>query len=507
MSTAISHIKSELQLLDLLMLESEERFRERIAQVHPSQQQSASNLIHYLTLRTHDIRTLQDRLHKYGLSSLASSESHIRSQLLAILRRLNIDVTKDAEVTYKSSRKTLRARSCQLFGQAEKWKIPSIMVTLDSAHADNYAAVKSLLQSGMNIARINCSHDDKKTWMRLIEHVRKASIISGSPCKIYMDLPGPKIRTYIPGKKKKSTRIKVQEGQILYLSEKGIANKKKGIIGCTLPGITTQLRKGDRVLIDDGMIETRITDTFNDKVQLEVLRVSSKKAVIKTEKGINLPDSKLCIPALTNSDLKYLPFIQEHADMIGFSFVHNARDLIALQDAMTIKKLPVIIKIETLEAVKNLPELLLQGMREALFGVMIARGDLAVEIGFERMSEIQEEILWICEAAHVPAIWATQVLENLNKSGIATRSEVTDAAHAIMAECVLINKGSHTIEVIEALKDILYRSGAHHAKKRYTFRPLSIASSFIGSVKACQGDCQIAETPVLPGKPEHEALI
>jgi pyruvate kinase len=87
--------------------------------------------------------------------------------------------------------------------------------------------------------------------------------------------------------------------------------------------------------------------------------------------------------------------------------------------------------------------------------------------------------LWICESAHVPVVWATQVLETLNKTGIATRSEITDAAHAAQAECVMINKGEHTIEVIETLKDIFRRSGGHHIKKRYTFRPLSIAEKFI----------------------------
>jgi pyruvate kinase len=110
---------------------------------------------------------------------------------------------------------------------------------------------------------------------------------------------------------------------------------------------------------------------------------------------------------------------------------------------------------------------------------MIARGDLAVEIGFERMGEIQEEILWICEAAHVPVVWATQVLETLNKTGIATRSEITDAAHAALAECVMVNKGNHTIEVIETLRDILLRSSGHQIKKRFTFRPLSIAERFM----------------------------
>ena len=380
------------------------------------------------------------------------------------------------------------------------------MVTFDSSFANDYPTVKNLLQSGMNIARINCSHDDKATWRKMIEHVKKAGIVTGMPCKIYMDLPGPKIRTYLPPKKKKVPKLKVREGQIIYLSEKKMANKKKSIIGCTLPGVTTQLQKGQRVLIDDGMIETKITEISEDKVELVVLRVSGKKAVINTEKGINLPDTELSIPPLTKYDLKLLSFIQEHADIIGYSFVHKANDLLALQEAMTIRKLPVIIKIETLQAVKNLPQLLLQGMSEEIFGVMIARGDLAVEIGFERMSEIQEEILWICDAGHVPTIWATQVLESLNKSGIATRSEVTDAAHAIMAEAVMINKGSHTIEVIEALKDILYRSGAHHAKKRYTFRPLSIASSFIGSIKGHRNNYPTSEGVVLPGNPGYEGV-
>ena len=168
--------------------------------------------------------------------------------------------------------------------------------------------------------------------------------------------------------------------------------------------------------------------------------------------------------------------------MVGYSFVRYPTDLDALQHAL--KKLSpvpphIIIKIETPEAVKNLPALLLCGMQQKAFGLMIARGDLAIEIGFERMGEIQEEILWICEAAHVPVVWATQVLETLNKSGIATRSEITDAAHAAMAECVMINKGDHTIEVIETLRDILHRTGGHHIKKRFTFRPLSIAERFM----------------------------
>jgi pyruvate kinase len=118
-------------------------------------------------------------------------------------------------------------------------------------------------------------------------------------------------------------------------------------------------------------------------------------------------------------------------------------------------------------------------MRDEAFGVMIARGDLGVEIGFERLSEIQEEILWICEAGHIPVIWATQVLESLNKEGYATRSEISDAALSGKAECVMLNKGPYIVETIKTLQDILTRQKAHILKKRYIMRPLGIALNFI----------------------------
>jgi pyruvate kinase len=140
--------------------------------------------------------------------------------------------------------------------------------------------------------------------------------------------------------------------------------------------------------------------------------------------------------------------------------------------------LGIILKIETRHAFEQLPQLLLAGMRSARLGVMIARGDLAVECGYERLAEIQEEILWICEAAHVPVIWATQVLENLAKAGIPSRAEVTDAAMSERAECVMLNKGPHIVEAVQALDSILSRMQAHQSKKRALLRPLSLASRF-----------------------------
>lgn len=477
MAQELVKLVEELDKIDSYMLKAESDFEALIEKVHPVNRNNARNLLHYLALRSHDIRELQDELHAFGLSSMASSESHIRGQLLAISQRLGAEKEiPDHVFSYKTGKQSLVNKSLSLFGKKTTESVPYIMVTFYSDLADDYGKVKNLLQSGMNVARINCAHDDESTWFRMIQHIKRASKITGLDCKIYMDLAGPKIRTVVKGEGK----FKVQEGHSFYLADEHSMDSGAKVVGCTVPGITEQLNTGETVLFDDGLIETRVEKIEGHKVKLQVLRISSKKPVIKDEKGINFPDSSLLMPALTDYDLKCLAFITKHADMVGYSFVRNTKDILQLQEAIgKNKKLSVIIKIETPEAVKNLPGLLFCGMREENIGVMIARGDLAVEIGFERMSEIQEEITWICEAAHVPVIWATQVLENLNKSGVATRSEITDAAHAALADCVMINKGAHIIRTMETLRDILIRSGGHHAKKRYTFRPLAIATRFM----------------------------
>lgn len=477
MNEELLKLRDELERIDDHMLRAEKDFHHLLEKLHPSNHKRAVNLLHYLALRSMDIRELQDMLHEYGLSSMASSESHIRGQLLAIAAHLGKEaISPDNVFDYRKSKESLHARSAALFGERQLESVPYIMVTFESSYADDYAKVKNLLQSGMNVARINCAHDDENTWFRMIQHIRRASRITGLSCKVYMDLAGPKIRTVTPG----GDKVKVREGQLLWMVEEALLNGSEDTIGCTIPGIADQLNTGETVLIDDGLFECRVEKIENGKIRLQVLRVSAKKPFIKPEKGINFPDSTLTTPALTDYDLQCLPFVCKQADMVGYSFVRNSRDLLQLQEAMgRHKKTATIIKIETPEAVRNLPDLLFTGLRDEHTGVMIARGDLAVEIGFERMSEIQEEILWICEAAHVPVIWATQVLESMNKSGLATRSEITDAAHAALADCVMINKGTHIIRTLETLRDILLRSGGHHVKKRYTFRPLAIASRFM----------------------------
>jgi pyruvate kinase len=140
-------------------------------------------------------------------------------------------------------------------------------------------------------------------------------------------------------------------------------------------------------------------------------------------------------------------------------------------------RLGVVLKIETQAAFNRLPSLLLGAMRRPPVAVMVARGDLGVEVGFERLSEVQEEILWLCEAAHVPVIWATQVLESLAKGGLPSRAEVTDAAMASRAECVMLNKGPYIRETLRFLTDVLLRMQSHQQKKTARLRKLQVSDA------------------------------
>jgi len=484
MKHSLVHLRVAVERLYQNLILAEKKARKIIVQVHPWQKQSATNLIHYLALRREDLRPMQDELHEAGLSSLASSESHILRQLQAVLQRLGANLPKkNKEITFGLGTQLLHRRAAALFGDKKNPIIPYLMVTFDKGLADDYAAVKALLKAGMNIARINCAHDSPTVWQKMMANVHKAARATGRLCKIYMDLAGPKIRTTLLGKGKEEGRVKLLEKQQFYLAEAEAAfNKKEKVLGCTLPGVVKDLRAGDRVLFDDGLFEAVVETPGEQIATLRMIRISAAKPRIKPEKGINFPDTELTVGCLTDFDKSVLPFAQAHADLLGFSFVRSAADVAELQELIQksgANKLPLVLKIETFEAVQNLPALLLQGMAEPVFGVMIARGDLAVEIGFERLSEIQEEILWLCEAAHVPVMWATQVLDTLNKSGIATRSEVTDAVRAAQAECVMLNKGKYLLTVLATLQDILHRSGGHHVKKRYVFRPLQIAERFL----------------------------
>ncbi|HSP28018.1 MAG TPA: pyruvate kinase [Ilumatobacteraceae bacterium] len=246
-------------------------------------------------------------------------------------------------------------------------------------------------------------------------------------------------------------------------------------IGCTLPEAFEQAKAGERVWLDDGKIGGVIVRVTSEEIEVRVTDVRPGGVKLKAGKGINFPETDLRLDALTLKDLDDLDFVAGHADLVNLSFVRHPADVEQLQAELERRDagdVGIVLKIENVAAFEHLPELLLAAMRSRKVGVMIARGDLAVEVGFERLAEVQEEILWACEAAHVPVIWATQVLDTLARTGQPSRAEITDAAMSERAECVMLNKGPHITDAIHTLDSILTRMQHHQHKKRSLLRRL-----------------------------------
>ena len=250
------------------------------------------------------------------------------------------------------------------------------------------------------------------------------------------------------------------------------------VIPTTLDGLWPDLHVGESIRFDDGRIDGVIVEALPDSARVRVLRVPTGGAKLRGDKGINLPGTTLTIDCPTARDLRDLDWAVGAADMVGMSFVERPEELLRLEDALAERNaqhLGIVLKIETEFAFRSLPHLLLAGLRSPPVGVMVARGDLAVEVGFARLAEVQEEILWLCEAAHVPVIWATQVLESLAKGGLPSRAEVSDAAMGVHAECVMLNKGPFVVDAVRLLGDVLQRMRAHHSKKRSLLRELNVS--------------------------------
>jgi len=262
---------------------------------------------------------------------------------------------------------------------------------------------------------------------------------------------------------------------------KGGTVKLPAQIACAVAEVFDDVKPGEPVWLDDGKIGGVIKTVGRNHLELRVTHARPGGEKLRADKGINFPESTLRLPSLSKEDLRNLPEVARRADLVGYSFVQTGRDVEVFHRQL--KRLHrsgrgVILKIETRTAFEHLPELLLAAMRSPSVGVMIARGDLAVECGYERMAELQEEILWVCEAAHVPVIWATQVLEKLSRAGLPTRAEVTDAAMGVRAECVMLNKGPEMVSAVRALDNILRRMQAHQNKKQSMLRSLRVAQNF-----------------------------
>ena len=433
---------------------------------------SASNLASYLALRSHDLSELQPALSALGLSSLGRCEGHVMANLDAVAAALTricgagAAAFPDADLWAEGERR-LDAQRRALFGRDKD--STSIMVTLPSEAATDTDFVESLIAAGMDCARINCAHDNAPAWAQMAGNVRAAAKELGRDCRILMDLPGPKCRveTLSP---EKPEHLHVGDRLRLALAPRHIGLDELPVLTISFPEVVARLPVGARVWIDDGKIRGRVAAIEGSDRIVEVTGAREKGEKLRLEKGVNFPGTPLGLPALSAEDVAALPAVASHADLVGFSFVQRPQDILDLDKAIEAVRpghpvMPLVLKIETPEAVSNLPRLIVQAAGTRPTAVMIARGDLAVELGHPRLAEIQEEILWLCEAARVPVVWATQVLDELVKDGLPSRAETTDAAMAQRAECVMLNKGPHITDAIRFLSDMTGRMGRHQNKK------------------------------------------
>lgn len=585
------------------------RFAAAVDDAHPHLRSSAENLLHYLALRRFDLRNLQESLAQWGLSSLGRTEAHVLGTITGvakILHRLAGDGPRDIQpIDFGKSREHLAAHAAELFGPRPSGRAVRIIVTLPSEAADDYSLVRDIIAAGADVVRINCAHDDKTAWARMVDHVRMAEEETASAsCMILMDLAGAKPRTgrmmpgpevikwkprrneigqatvpariwlapqgerppdqasadvsipvpetwlryvhlrdeirlrdargkkrvlkvverwgtgviaesndtayvvsgmrvrLVPGDGRKATISKTEIGrlpaiEIPIVLKRGDAlilyagddpgrpavvgpdgNISPARISCTLPDVFIHVSVGEPVKLDDGKIEGRIRAVSDESIDVEITVAAEEGSRLRADRGVNFPESDLHSHGLTQKDLDDLDFIVRHADAVGLSFAEDADTVSTLQEELAERRadgMGIVLKIETQRGFRRLPSLLLAAMRSYPVGVMIARGDLAVECGWERTAEVQEEILWLCEAAHVPVIWATQVLEGLTKKGIPSRAEITDAAMAERADCVMLNKGPFIVRAIRTLDDVLKRMEGHQSKKTALLRSLRVS--------------------------------
>lgn len=543
---------------------------------------SATNLIHYLALRCLDVEQLKDDLALIGLLNLETINAHVLASLAASIQILEnlksnslnpeehvtgelsskkgFEQQKYAASTLQMIRKKASFNRELLLGPTQEGRTTHIMVTVGVEAIESKTFITDLINAGMSIIRINCAHGSPCIWSEIITRVRKSSQMLEKPCRILMDLAGPKLRT---GKLKPGPAVmkispkKTAAGDVIFPAQVWLAHKEagpppshlsldavifiddqeflpklevddtlrfrdargkkrrlkivrkfhvfsstgyvaecsrtayvqsgtrlyvKGKIGrspvgqvvdvpATAPSI--RLRVGDLLIIsqgnssgqdelsasmsgahrvtcssgylfdsvkpgepiafDDGKIWGVIRGTSMSEIVVSITHAGPKGAKLGSEKSINIPESNVRFEGLTSKDLMDLEFVAAHADMVGVSFVRDTRDIAVLRQELEKRKLQnlgIVLKIETRSGFEKLSLVLLEAMRSSNpLGVMIARGDLAVECGWERLADMQEEILYLCGAAHIPVIWATQVLESLVKSGLPTRAEITDAAN------------------------------------------------------------------------------
>jgi pyruvate kinase len=330
-------------------------------------------------------------------------------------------------------------------------KRTKIVATLGPSSSDK-ETLKNMIIEGVDVFRINFSHAEYENVKKTVKLIRALGVELNTSTAILADLQGPKLRIGIM-----KEEVNIEKGDLLYIytGDKFEGTKEKVYMNYT--NFPKDVEQGERILLDDGKLIFEVIETNKEnKVQVKVIQ----GGMLRSNKGVNLPNTKISLPALTPKDIKDAIFaISLEVDWIALSFVRNAEDLKELQaiiEAHCDYKIPIIAKIEKPEAVKNIDKIV--GYCD---GIMVARGDLGVEVPAEEVPLIQKQLVLVAKKARIPAIIATQMMETMIDSLTPTRAEVNDVANSVMdgADAVMLSGetsvGKYPVEVIQTMSNIL----------------------------------------------------
>jgi pyruvate kinase len=385
----------------------------------------------------------------------------------------------------------LRARDGEVLRPARIWLTDSPLDQPEQRVADASLTLESAwlrqLREGDRI-RLRDARGSNRDWRvveataagRWAESRKTTYVANGTFLRIQHGSGHDPAQTMLDSLPPREARVAIRPGDILYLVNGSSPGKpsvhdldgqllRPATIPLDVPEVFRDARPGEAVKFDDGRIGGHIETVDHERLQVRVQHTRRPLEWLTGDKGVNLPETALDLPALGAEDLRDLEFVARSADIIGLSFTSRAADVRLLREhlqALGRDDVGVIFKLETLQGCANLPGILLAAMAFPSYGVMIARGDLAAECGFERLAELQEDILRVCASAHAPVTWATGVLDSLARRGHPTRAEITDAAAAQRAECVLLGKGPGITRALEALDSLLARMKEREFKHR-----------------------------------------
>ncbi|HEY4875761.1 MAG TPA: pyruvate kinase [Puia sp.] len=325
-----------------------------------------------------------------------------------------------------------------------------IVATVGPA-CDTYDKLLDLVRAGVNVFRLNFSHGTHEDKGKIIEHIRKINDSEPYNIAILGDLQGPKLRVG----EIENNALDLKAGDILtFTNVKVVGNMER--IYVSYPNFHSDVKIGNKILIDDGKIEVIVISIEkNNDVKVEV----TLGGILSSKKGINLPDTKISLPALTDKDLIDLEFIiEQKLDWVALSFVRNVKDIVSLRSKLNKKKskTKIIAKIEKPEALINIRDIIIESD-----GIMVARGDLGVELPIEQVPLIQKQLIRKCIHRAKPVIVATQMMESMIDRVKPNRSEITDVANAVLegADAVMLSgetaAGQHPTLVVETMRKII----------------------------------------------------